>query len=94
MKNPNKVRALIGAFAHNNPRYFHDIDGLGYALLAEVVLRLDPINPQISARLANPFTRWKRLDDRRQALMLEQLERLASNNISSDLREVVSKSQC
>jgi aminopeptidase N len=92
LTNPNKVRALIGAFCQGNPRYFHAIDGSGYAFLADKLLDLDGVNPQVAARLATPFTRWQRVDDARQALMLAQLERLAKADLSRDLREVVSKS--
>ncbi|MCW8417310.1 aminopeptidase N [Fluoribacter dumoffii] len=92
IKNPNKVRALIGAFCMGNPRNFHAIDGSGYSFLAEILVTLDKINPQIAARLANPFTRWKRYDQHRQRLMREQLERLGKMELSRDLAEVISKS--
>ena len=93
MKNPNKVRALIGAFTHFNPRHFHAIDGSGYAFLTEMLLKLDAINPQVAARLATPFTRWQRLDAPRQALMQEQLTILAEMTLSKDLSEVIEKSR-
>jgi aminopeptidase N len=92
IKNPNKVRALIGAFCQANPRHFHAIDGSGYNFLTEMLLTLDRLNPQISARLATPFTRWKRLDKPRQALMQEQLQRLSQEKLSRDLNELVTKS--
>ncbi|MEJ2520642.1 MAG: aminotransferase class V-fold PLP-dependent enzyme, partial [Desulfuromonadales bacterium] len=47
MRNPNRVRSLIGAFAHGNPAVFHQADGAGYAFLADRVLELDAINPQV-----------------------------------------------
>ncbi len=93
MKNPNKVRALIGAFTQFNPRHFHAIDGSGYAFLTEMLVKLDAINPQVAARLATPFTRWQRLDAPRQALMQEQLTILAGMTLSRDLSEVVEKSR-
>ena len=93
LKNPNKVRALIGAFSQANPRHFHALDGSGYAFLTEMLLQLDKINPQIAARLATPFTRWQRLDAPRQASMKQQLTRLAGADLSRDLREVVEKSR-
>lgn len=93
LKNPNKVRAVIGAFSQANPRHFHACDGRGYAFLADMLLKLDPINPQIAARLATPFTRWERLDVARQAGMKQQLARLAAADLSRDLREVVEKSR-
>ena len=92
MKNPNKVRALVGAFAQSNPRHFHAIDGSGYAFITDIVIEMDKINPQIAARLATPFTRWKRLNAPRQRLMKQQLERLAAIDLSPDLRELVTKS--
>ena len=93
LKNPNKVRAVMGAFSQANPRHFHARDGRGYAFLTDLLLRLEKINPQIAARLATPFTRWQRLDAVRQAHMQEQLARLAAADLSRDLREVVEKSQ-
>ncbi|MHB8846158.1 MAG: aminopeptidase N [Nitrospirota bacterium] len=92
IKNPNKVRSLIGAFSSNSIR-FHDPSGEGYAFLADQVLVLDPMNPQITARLVSSFTMWKRYDTKRQALMKKQLERiLAAPKLSKDVYEVVSKS--
>lgn len=93
MKNPNKVRAVIGAFIQFNYRYFHALDGSGYEFLTEMLLKLDAINPQVAARLATPFTRWQRLDAPRQALIRKQLDVLAANKLSKDLREIVEKSR-
>ncbi len=92
IKNPNKVRAVIGAFSQGNPRHFHAIDGSGYAFLTKMLLKLDKINPQITARLVTPFTRWQRLDVPRQTLMQAQLQDLAKHDLSRDLREMVDKS--
>jgi len=92
IKNPNKVRALIGTFTQANPRNFHAEDGSGYVFLTEMLLKLDKINPQITARLATPFTRWQRLDAVRQVGMKQQLKRLAAGDLSRDLRELVEKS--
>ena len=92
MKNPNKVRALIGAFSQGNPRHFHAQDGEGYAFLTDRLITMDPINPQIAARLATPFTRWRRLNAAGRALMQKQLEYLASRELSRDLSELVVKS--
>jgi len=92
IKNPNKVRALIGAFASNSVR-FHDLSGEGYAFIADHVLAIDPMNPQIAARLVSAFTIWKRYDAKRQALMKKELERiLVAPKLSKDVYEVVSKS--
>ena len=92
LTNPNKVRAVIGAFTQANHRHFHALDGSGYVFLTEMLLQLDPINSHIAARLATPFTRWQRLDAPRQALIHEQLAILSKNKLSRDLGEVVSKS--
>ncbi len=92
LTNPNRVRALIGAFAMGNPLCFHAADGAGYRFLADRVLELDPLNPQIASRLLYPMTRWRRYDDHRQGLMREQLERvLEVEGLSNDVYEVASK---
>lgn len=93
LKNPNKVRALIGAFAGQNLVNFHAADGSGYRFLADLVIELNALNPQIASRQLAPLTRWRKYDDARQALMKGELERiLASGALSSDVYEVVSKS--
>ena len=91
IKNPNRVRALIGAFSANHLR-FHSRDGSGYRLLGEVVRTLDPMNPQIAARLAGSFESWRRYDAGRQALMRAELDAiLAQKDLSPNLFEVASK---
>ena len=92
IKNPNKVRSLIGAFCGLNPHNFHNIEGSGYRFLADKIIQLDSINPQTASRMVTPLTRWKRFAATRQALMREELERIAAQNLSSDVREIVSKS--
>ncbi len=92
IKNPNKVRALIGAFSQNLMA-FHQASGEGYAFLAEQVIALNSINPQIAARIITPLTRWKKYDAKRQSLMREHLEAIKQTpNLSKDVYEVVSKS--
>jgi len=92
-KNPNRVRALIGAFAQSNQVRFHDASGDGYTLLADEVIALDPINPSIAARLVQPLGAWRRHDPARQALMRRELERvLATTQLSKNAYEMVSKS--
>ncbi len=92
IKNPNKVYSLIGVFG-NNMIHFHDKSGEGYQFLADIVLQLNALNPQIAARMIKPFTEWKRYDKSRQKLMKEQLELLAKNkNLSPDVYELVTKS--
>jgi aminopeptidase N len=93
IKNPNKVRALVGAFAGQNLINFHAADGSGYRFLADLVIELNGFNPQIASRQLAPLTRWRKYDDARQALMKGELERIrASGQLSSDVYEVVSKS--
>ena len=93
LKNPNKVRALISAFAGQNLVNFHAIDGSGYRFLADQVIVLNALNPQIASRLLAPLTRWRKYGAERQALMKAELERiLASGELSPDVYEVVSKS--
>jgi aminopeptidase N len=92
-KNPNKVRALIGSFTQGNAVRFHNSNGDAYAFLAENILALDRLNPQIAARLASPFTQWKRYDEKRRAKMKEHLENIIKTpGLSRDVYEVVSKS--
>jgi len=93
MRNPNKVRSLIGAFCGGNPVGFHRRDGAGYRFLADRVLDLDPVNPQIAARLLRQLARWRRFDAERQGLMRAELERiLARDDLSKDTYEVASRS--
>jgi len=93
IKNPNKVRALIGAFANQNHIHFHAKNGDGYTFLADRVIELNKLNPQIAARLLAPMTKWQRYDAERQALIRQELERIAKEeNLSRDVYEVVSKS--
>ncbi|WP_313741240.1 aminopeptidase N, partial [Pseudomonas sp.] len=93
LKNPNKVRALIGAFAGQNLVNFHAADGSGYRFLADLVIELNALNPQIASRQLAPLTRWRKYDAARQALMKGELQRiLDSGALSSDVYEVVSKS--
>ena len=90
--NPNNVYNLVGGFA-SNLRYFHAIDGSGYRLIADLVLKIDPNNPQVAARLVEPLTRWQRLDQKRQELMQAELNRIKdAGKLSKDVYELVSKS--
>ncbi len=92
LRNPNKVRALIGSFCHGNHVRFHAADGAGYAFAAEQVLALDPLNPQVAARLARAFDRWRKFDAGRQAHARRALERIHdAANLSKDTYEVVSR---
>jgi aminopeptidase N len=91
--NPNRVRSLVGAFCMGNQHRFHAADGAGYRFLAERVLELDPVNPQIASRLLQAMVRWRRFDTARQGLMRAALERILEvENLSNDVYEVASKS--
>ena len=93
IKNPNKVRALIGTFSNANPFCFHEVSGAGYQFLADCILQLNALNPQIAARLSSSLSRWKRYDLQRQEQMKHQLERiLRAPGLSKDVYEIVSKS--
>jgi aminopeptidase N len=92
-RNPNRVRALVGAFAQGNQVRFHDPSGAGYAFLAEEVIAIDPGNPTNAARLVQPLGMWRRHEPGRQALMQRELERvLAVPGVSKNTYEMVSKS--
>jgi len=92
MRNPNKVRALIGSFANANLVRFHAADGSGYRFLEEQVLALDPANSQIAARLLRAISRWKRYDEGRQGNMRTVLEAVVTAGVSKDLYEIAIKS--
>jgi aminopeptidase N len=91
IKNPNRVRALLGAFAGNHLR-FHARDGQGYALVGETVRTLDSVNPQVAARMAGAFENWRRYDSERQRLMRAEMETIAKmTGLSANLFEVATK---
>ena len=91
IRNPNKVYALIGGF-RGNQVHFHAADGSGYAFLAEQVIALDAINPQVAARMARGFDRWKKFDAGRQAHARAALERLRdAKGISKGVLEIVTR---
>ena len=92
LTNPNKVRSLIGAFAMANPTGFHTSGGQGYRFVADQVIQLNSVNPQVASRLAAGFNRWRRYDEQRRSLMEAQLRRIAATpRLSSDVAEIVGK---
>ena len=92
LSNPNRMRALVGAFA-SNQRAFHDASGRGYSFLADMILAVDRLNPQTAARLVPPLGRWRRFDEARQALIRAELERIVREpGLSKDTFEQASKS--
>ena len=91
MSNPNKVRSLIGAFT-SNPVNFHAADGSGYEFLAENIIQLDELNPQVSSRIVRAFNQWKSYDPDRQKLMRQAMEKIISkDSLSRDVYEILSK---
>ncbi|MDE8346068.1 MAG: aminopeptidase N [Acidocella sp.] len=91
MRNPNRVRALIGVFSANMSK-FHDVSGAGYRLLADTIIALDQKNPQIAARLATAMGSWRKYDTTRQSIMKAELERiLAQGTLSHNTFEMASK---
>ena len=92
LNNPNRARSVIHAFCANNPASFHQPDGSGYAFWVESVLALDPINPQVAARLARALDRWRLFAQPYQGQMKAALEQVAAcQTLSADVREVVGK---
>jgi aminopeptidase N len=93
LKNPNRMRALVGSFAMANQLRFHDAGGAGYAFLAEQIIALDAVNGQMAARMTSPLGTWRRHDEKRQALMKQALQRiLAQPQLSRGTFEMTSKS--
>ena len=91
LRDPNRFRSVLGALA-GNPAGFHDPSGAGYALLADWLIRLDPVNPQTTARMTTVFETWRRYDADRQALIAEQLDRIAATpGLSRDTAEMVGR---
>ena len=92
LKNPNRVRALLGAFAHANQARFHARDGRAYAFFTERVLTLDELNPQLAARMVSAFNQWRRFEPVRRAAMQAELERIAAQpRLSRDTAEIVGR---
>ena len=91
LKNPNRVRALIGSFAQANPSGFNRADGEGYRLLAAQALEIDRFNPHVAARLLGAFESWRTLETGRQAYARAALEELSSQKLSTDSYEIVTK---
>jgi aminopeptidase N len=92
MANPNRIRALIGDFAHSNPTQFNRPDGAGYNFIADTILALDAKNPQVSARMATAFRSWRTLEAGRRAKAETTLRRIMSGfKLSRDLADIVER---
>ena len=92
MKNPNRIRSLIGAFISQNATQFHKLDGSGYAFAGEMLVHLNQSNPQVASRLIDPLLKFKRYDEKRSAMIRKELESLkALDSLAKDLFEKVTK---
>ena len=92
IRNPNRLRALVGSFAMSNQVQFHAVDGSGYRFLTDLLIELNEVNPQVASRLITPLIQFKRLDEGRKALVRAELTRLANlDGLARDLFEKVSK---
>jgi aminopeptidase N len=90
-KNPNRFRAVLGMMAGHHAG-FHHVSGAGYTLLADWLIRLDPLNPQTTARMCSAFQTWRRYDTARQDMIGAELERiLATPNLSRDTTEMLTR---
>jgi aminopeptidase N len=93
MGNPNRVRSVIGSFAFYNSEKFHAVDGSGYKIVTDYLLKLDAVNPQVASRIVTPLTQWQGFAQEHQVLMKQQLGRLLNHKgLSKDVFEKVSKS--
>lgn len=90
LRNPNRCRALIGAYASNSAA-FHDEAGESYKFIGEVLAELDQLNPQVSSRLAGNLIQWRKYDKVRGQKMKAELEKLAAMKLSDDLYEIVTR---
>ncbi len=92
LTNPNKVRSLIGAFGSANLTNFHRLDGLGYEFLADQVIALNVLNPQVASRMVSLFNSWKQFAKANRKLMKKQLVRIfETEKLSPDVFEIVEK---
>jgi aminopeptidase N len=91
IKNPNNVYSLIGGFTRSAVNY-HAEDGSGYEFIADIVMTLDKMNPQVAARMVGPFSKYKKYDDVRQGLIKKQLDRIPKSNPCENVYEIVFKS--
>jgi aminopeptidase N len=92
MSNPNRVRALIGAFALANQKEFNRADGAGYEFVMAQILALDASNPQVAARLSTAFRSWRTLEPVRRACAQSTLQKAAAQTaLSRDVRDIVQR---
>jgi aminopeptidase N len=89
LKNPNRVRALAASFSMNNPVGFHAANGWGYRFIGDLILKIDPLNPALSARLSTSFESWRSFDAARRAEAHVELNRLAEANLSKNAQDII-----
>jgi aminopeptidase N len=91
LRNPNRVRSLAASFAMNNPVGFHTADGWGYRFLADVILKVDPLNPALSARLATAFESWRAFNAPRREKAKAELTRLSEAGLSKNALDIIAR---
>ena len=90
--NPNKIYALLAAFASQNPYKFHDISKKGYELISKQIIRLDKTNPQVASRLVRAFMSWNQYSEPHKSYMLDALKYMSQSCKSKDVMEIIEKS--
>jgi aminopeptidase N len=91
LRNPNRVRSLAASFAMNNPVGFHTADGWGYRFLADVILKVDPLNPALSARLGTAFESWRAFNASRREQAKAELTRLSEAGLSKNALDIIAR---
>jgi aminopeptidase N len=91
LSNPNRTRSLIGAFASGNQTGFNRVDGKAYEFFADIVLELDRLNPQVTARLLTAMRSWQALEPVRRQKAKTALKRIAAEKLSNDTRDIVDR---
>jgi aminopeptidase N len=91
LRNPNRVRSLAASFAMNNPVGFHTADGWGYRFLSDVILKIDPLNPALSARLSTAFESWRAFNAPRRDKAKAELERLSEAGLSKNALDIIAR---
>ena len=91
LRNPNRVRSLAASFAMNNPVGFHTADGWGYRWLTDLILKVDPLNPALSARLCTAFESWRSFSADRRTKAHAELKRLSETGLSRNALDIVGR---
>ncbi|HVK79918.1 MAG TPA: DUF3458 domain-containing protein, partial [Verrucomicrobiae bacterium] len=91
LRNPNRVRSLAGGFSMNNPVAFHTADGWGYRFLGDLILKVDPLNPALSARLATAFESWRSFNAPRRENARAELDRLSEAGLSKNALDIIGR---